>query len=264
MFWSTSVNRLKHRVLVPDVASDGQPKTTRGCGSVVADDVPGEVGSNNDVIPFRITDLPLTKRIDVRIVQRQIGKFTLTNLTKNVAEESVGADNVRFVDTRHLQLLVASTREIKGKPSNALGCAPGDANGSHAPVLDHFDLAGVRVFGVFADNYVVDFACFPYLLQFAMNFVCDARIEFHGPNIRVEIKFLSIPDDLSETRQLRFRIWFAGLGENSFAIDVVAHGAQQNRVGGLAFFEGAVRPLGFVLDVVVPAAFNFFYLEIDA
>src|SRR6185295_5543630 len=181
MFWSTSVNRLKHRVLVPDVASDGQPKTTRGCGSVVADDVPGEVGGNNDVVPFRITDLPLTKRIDVSIVQRQVGEFKLTNLTKNVAEKSVGANNVRFVDTRPLQLLVASTREIKGKPSNALGCAPSDANGSHAAVLDHFYLSRVRIFSVFAHNYVVDFACFPYLLESAMNFVRDAGIEFHGP-----------------------------------------------------------------------------------
>src|SRR6185295_11529939 len=170
MFGCAAMNRLKHRVLVTDVASDRQTETARSCSSVVADDVPGEVGSNDDVVPFRIADLPLTKRIHVCIVQRDVGKFTLTYFTKDVAEESVGANNIRLVYASHLQLFVAAASKVECKSSHALGCSPGNANGSHAAVLNHFYLARVRVFGILADNYVVDFARFPYLLQLAMNF----------------------------------------------------------------------------------------------
>ena len=55
---------------------------------------PTRFGANHHVVPFRIANLPLTERIDVGVIKFKVGKFALANFAEDVAEETVGADDV--------------------------------------------------------------------------------------------------------------------------------------------------------------------------
>src|SRR5207302_5079121 len=125
-------------------------------------------------------------------------------------------------------------------------------------------LACISILGILAHHDIVDFVWVPDLDQFSMNLVLDARVKFHGANISVQIELLSVENYLSESRQLRLRIGLAWLCENRFSLNLMSNCPEQDRVGRLALFEGAVGPFGLVLDVVMAPAGNLFDPEIDS
>jgi len=160
-------------------------------------------------------------------------------------------------------LLVSAARQVKRITNDALSGCPGDADGRDLAAFNGICFAGVSVFGVLANDHVIDFAGFPNLLQLTVDFMFDARIEFNRPDIGVEIQLLPVEYYLCESRQLWFRIGFARLGKYRFAVKFVADGAQKDRVRFFAFLKRAVRPFHFVFGVIMAAAGNLFDLEID-
>ena len=123
--------------------------------------------------------------------------------------------------------------------------------------------ARVSILGVLANDDVIDFARLPNLFQLAVNLVLNARVEFHRPDVRVQIELLSIENYLREPGQLWLWIRLAWLGENRFAVNLMSDCAQQNRVGRFALFKRTFRPFDLVLRVVMSAARNLFDLKID-
>jgi len=81
-------------VLVANIAAYGQAQTTRGRRAIVADDVADQIWANHHVVPFRITNLPLTERVDISVIKFQVRKFALADFTKYFAEKPVRADDV--------------------------------------------------------------------------------------------------------------------------------------------------------------------------
>jgi hypothetical protein len=98
-------------------------------------------------------------------------------------------------------------------------------------------LARVGVFGVLANDDVIDLARFPHLLQLAVNLVPDARIQLDRTHVRVKIELLSIENHLRKAGQLGLWVGLTGLCENSFAVNFVTNRAEQNRVRSLALFK---------------------------
>src|SRR5437870_6935133 len=92
--WRAAMNRLKHRVFITDIAADRKPQSTRCGRSVVADDVPYKVWTNDYVIPFGVANLPLTEGIYISVVEGNIGELPLTDLAEHFAEETMCANDV--------------------------------------------------------------------------------------------------------------------------------------------------------------------------
>src|SRR6478672_3050163 len=114
----------------------------------------------------------------------------------------MSADDVRLVDASDLELLVSLAREIESETDHAFGCLSGDQNRRDFAALDVPGFAGVGVFGVLANDDVIDFARLPNLFQFAVNLVLDARVQLHRPHVGIKIKLLAVGDYLSEAREL--------------------------------------------------------------
>ena len=263
VFWCAAVNRLKHRVLITDVAADRQPQSTSGRGAVVADNVPDQVRTDDHVIPFGTPNLPLTEGIYVGIVDANIWKIPLPHFAEHFAEEAVRANDVRLIDARNFVLLVTTSCQIEGVTHHAFGRSARDSYRRYLTVWDRRGLARVSVLGIFANDDIVSLFRLPNLDQLAMDFVLNARIQFHRPDICVQIELPSVENHLSEPCQLWFRIGLARLGENRFAVNLMSNGSEQDRVGPFAFLKRPFGPFDLVLDVVMTAAGNLFDPEVD-
>ncbi len=96
-----------------------------------------------------------------------------------------------------------------------------------------------------------------------MNLVPNTGIEFYRTHICVQTELLSVKNNLREPGQLRLRIRLARLGENRFAINLMANCAEQDRIGRFALFKRTFGPFGLVLGVVVAPTRNLLDLKID-
>src|SRR5206468_9451130 len=167
------------------------------------------------------------------------------------------------VYARHLLLLVTAASEIERVTYDAFGRTTRNSYRCDLTAGDRIRFSRVSILGVFADHDIIDFVRIPNLDQRAMNFVLDARVQFHRADIGVEIELLSIENYLSESRQLWLGIWLAWLGENGFSVNLVTNGAEQNGVSRLAFFKRTLGPFGLMFDIVMAPAGNLLDLEID-
>src|SRR5205807_2770164 len=94
VFWRAAMNGLKHRVLVTDIAADRKPQSTRRRRSVVANDVPHQIWTDDHVVPFGIANLPLTEGVNVSVVERNIRELALADLAEHFTEKAVRANDV--------------------------------------------------------------------------------------------------------------------------------------------------------------------------
>src|SRR6266478_295667 len=94
VLWRAAMNRLKHRMLIADIAADGKPQSPRRRRSVVADDVSHKIRTHHHVIPFRVANLPLTEGIYISEIERKVRELTCTNLAEYFAEKAVCANDV--------------------------------------------------------------------------------------------------------------------------------------------------------------------------
>src|SRR5688572_17995503 len=158
-------------MLIADVAAHRETQSARGCRAVVADDVAGQVRRNYDVIPFRIANLPLTERIDVSVIKCDVRKLALANFAEDFAKKAMRADDVRLFDAGNFLLFVSPARQIESVAHDAFSSAACYANRRDAATVDVACLARVRIFGVLANDDVINFARFPNLFQLAVNLV---------------------------------------------------------------------------------------------
>ena len=100
----------------------------------------------------------------------------MPDFAEDLAKEAVRADDVRLVDASDLELLVSLAREIESETDHAFGCFSGNQNRRYFAAVDLIRLTGVGVFGVLANDDVIDFARFPNLFQLAVDLMLDARI----------------------------------------------------------------------------------------
>ena len=81
-------------MLVADVAADRESQPAGRSRAVVANDIAGEIRRHDHVVPFGITNLPLAERVDISVIEFELGKFALTDFAKHFAEEPMRADDV--------------------------------------------------------------------------------------------------------------------------------------------------------------------------
>src|ERR1043166_9392581 len=225
MLWRAAVNWFEHRMFITNVSADRESQAARSRRAVIADDVARQIGRHDHVVPFRIANLPLAEGVDVSVIEFQVGKFVLANFAKDVAEETVRADNVRFINTSHLELFVSFAGEVESETHDPFSRATGDANGRDLTALDVFGLAGIGIFSVFANDDIIDFAGLPHLLQLAVNLMLDSRVQLDWTDVRVKIQLLPIADYLRETGQLWFGIWLSRFGKHGLAVHFLTHRA---------------------------------------
>jgi hypothetical protein len=244
----------------------------------VRNHVSHEIRRDDDVEPLRIADLPHAERVEIRGVALDVGILLAAGLLEDLAEVSMGSDDVRLLDAsdpgwsvqhRAFPALGPAAGQLEREAANALGAGLGDADRRLAPRTAFrgrhlVRLARVRVLGVLPHDDIVHEARRPHLRHLVVHFVNHARVEFHRAYIRKEIERDAIADDLGVAGQLRGGIRLAGGREDRLAVDVVTDGAQKNRVGISTLLEAAGRPFGAVLYVVVTATLDLFDIKNDA
>ena len=63
------MNGLKHCMLITNITADCKPQPARRRRSVVADDVPHKIRTDDDVVPFGTANLPLTEGVYISVFE---------------------------------------------------------------------------------------------------------------------------------------------------------------------------------------------------
>src|SRR5437667_3713280 len=196
MLGRAAMNRLEHRVLVPDVRTGGHAHAALEDGREVRRDVAEYVRSDRDVVDFGGADEPLLEGIDVRVIllDRRVAR---RDLVVDLAEELAPGGHVRLVDARHTALSVRGSalalfRDLKREPDHALGALPRDDAAVHRELLDTATIKKaasrrVQAFRVLPDDDEVHFPWLPHQLESVVDLVSDVRIEFGRADICIEI-----------------------------------------------------------------------------
>src|SRR5437667_3847869 len=263
MLRRAAMNRLEHRVLVPDVRTGGHAHAALEDGREVRRDVAEYVRGDRNVIDFGGADEPLLERIDVRVIllDRRVAR---RDLVVDLAEELAPGGHVRLVDARHTALSVrggalALFRYLKRAPDYELGALPRDDAAVHRELLDAATIKKaasrrVQALRVLPDDDEVHFPRFPHELEPVVDLVSDVRIEFRRADVRVEIQTESQSKDHTDSCDIAVRQ------------DRVREpdGPEKSRVRGFARLERAIGPLFPGLEVVLAAARKGNEVERDA